>query len=164
MRIMKRPLGKRHVGKPKRKLYDLVYYLRHKEQRNRSSREYIKNTPDYQIYAKLYSRWRIALANGRTTVPFNAPPKAVRIAILNAKESGCAMCKNKENLQLDHIDRNLNHNSLENLRWLCRKCHHEETNRGKLDDIYDTSAYKKVKELVRKKPFTSYEVGETTHN
>ena len=157
MRLMKKPLGKRHVGSSKRKLYDLVYYLRHKEKRNSSSLEYIKNTPDYQIYAKLYSRWRYALATGSATVPFNAPSRSTRIALLNTKKAGCAICKSKENLQLDHTDRNVNHNSLSNLRWLCRKCHHEETNRGKLSDIYKTDAYQKIKELIQKKPFSSYE-------
>ncbi len=163
MRLMKRPQGKRHVGKPKRGLYDLVYYLRHKEQRNRSSSEYIKNTPDYQIYAKLYSRWRFKLATGSTTAPFNAPSRDTRIAVLKMKGDGCAFCKSKESLQLDHIDRNVNHNSLENLRWLCRKCHHGETNIGKLNDIYKTDAYKKVKELVQKKPFSSYEKLDKIH-
>jgi len=154
---MQKSPGKRHVGSPKRKLYDLVYYLRHKEKVNRASLEYIKNTPDYQIYAKLYSRWRYALANGSTTVPFNAPFRETRIEMLKRKEAGCVMCQSKETLQLDHADRNVNNNSLANLRWMCRKCHHDETNRGKLDDIRKGDAYQKIKELVHKKPFSSYE-------
>ena len=49
----------------------------------------------------------------------------------------CVECENKGEwrgksliLHLDHIDGNLNNNTLENLRWLCPNCHHQTDNWG----------------------------------
>jgi hypothetical protein len=157
MKIMSKPLGKRHAGKPKRKLYDLVYHLRHKAKRNKAAREYINKTPDYQIYQKLYSRWRYALAAGTTTIPFLAPTRKVRQALMAQKGSGCCLCGEKQNLQLDHIDHNVNQNNLDNLRWLCSECHSKETNKERLNAAMKGDNYGKIQELLKKKPHSTYE-------
>lgn len=46
----------------------------------------------------------------------------------------CFNCESKENIEVHHIDKNRRHNTPENLRPLCRKCHHD-VHKGRLSLI-----------------------------
>jgi len=55
------------------------------------------------------------------------PIKKYRKLAFRYLPNECYYCKTTENLQVHHIDRNRNNNTLENLRIVCARCHmHKE--------------------------------------
>lgn len=48
---------------------------------------------------------------------------AGRMLLASGRVQECEICKATENLHVHHIDGDHNHNVLENLTWVCVKCH-----------------------------------------
>lgn len=46
-----------------------------------------------------------------------------RILLASGRKQECEVCKARENLHVHHIDGDHEHNVLENLTWVCVKCH-----------------------------------------
>lgn len=46
-----------------------------------------------------------------------------RMLLASGRVQECEICKATENLHVHHIDGDHNHNVLENLTWVCVKCH-----------------------------------------
>ena len=46
-----------------------------------------------------------------------------RMLLASGRKQECEVCKATSNLHVHHIDGDHNHNALENLTWVCAKCH-----------------------------------------
>lgn len=46
-----------------------------------------------------------------------------KILLASGRKQECEVCKATDNLHVHHIDRDHRHNALENLTWVCAKCH-----------------------------------------
>lgn len=46
-----------------------------------------------------------------------------KMLLASGRKQECEICKTKENLHVHHIDGDHRHNVLENLTWVCAKCH-----------------------------------------
>ena len=46
-----------------------------------------------------------------------------KMLLASGRKPECEICKTKENLHVHHIDGDHKHNVLENLTWVCAKCH-----------------------------------------
>ena len=60
-----------------------------------------------------------------------------RMLLASGRKQECEICKTTSNLHVHHIDGNHKHHTLDNLTWVCAKCHnvikhnHPRDNRGR---------------------------------
>lgn len=75
-----------------------------------------KNNPMFSRRGKLAPAYK----DGRTAF---SGEKYRKILLASGRKQECEVCKTESNLCVHHIDGDHNNNDLDNLTWVCYKCH-----------------------------------------
>lgn len=94
----------------KRKEFKHRYYIDHKQEIIKRTRQYREEHPDR---VKIY----YATCNQEKNAPYH------RILDEAGVERVCAKCGSTSGICTHHVDGNHHNNSLNNLQWLCMSCH-----------------------------------------